>query len=57
MTQVSTFIANYVPEADRVAFRRLMQEWDGSPMYRLAFYSADVLAMKLKEAQEEAITW
>ncbi len=55
--QVSTFIANYVPEADRVAFRRLMQEWDGSPMYRLAFYSADVLAMKLKEAQEEAITW
>lgn len=50
--QVKIFMSKYVPYELQKKFLELMQEWDGLPSVRYAFYDLDILEMKLKEARE-----
>jgi hypothetical protein len=50
--QVSAFMSKFVPPELYSTFLKLMQEWDGAPSVRYAFYDLDVLKMKLQEAKE-----
>jgi hypothetical protein len=49
---VNDFACKYVPLENRKKWWELMKEWDGSEDVRNAFYTMDVLIIKLDEARE-----